>query len=301
MALIIKNQKGLILNHKDFLFPGGEVGLKLDATNYNFFHEITENVNGKYIIVANLHDSNDIMKVAMAKNALENIKSTDRNYRPIPFDLVIPYVPYARQDRVCDGGEAFSLKVFANFINSLGFSKVTVIDPHSDVTPALINNINVISQLDIIRKNELFHTRILQSGIFISPDVGANKKVSKLASYFDHREFVRADKLRDMATGEIKETIVYYDDFKGQDVIIPDDICDGGRTFLELAKVLKAKNAGKIVLYVSHMIASKGFKCLYEGGIDEIWTTNSFTKNFEGYLPGAPRLNIFDLNTVNFN
>ncbi len=285
----IQNVGKAVLDYKFFLFPGGEVGIKLIfPPNYNTFFKPGSH---EYFVTANVHNSNDIMSLAMIKNALE-IEDPDAI-----VNLFLPYVPYARQDRVCDNGEAFSLKVFTDLLNSLSFNKVTICDPHSDVTPALIDNVKVITQLDIIKKFGAFHNMVMGNSncIFVSPDAGSNKKVSKAAGYFKHQEFIRADKLRDLSTGNIKETIVYCDDLKGADVIVLDDICDGGGTFIKLAEVLKTKNCGKIILFVTHCIASKGFEALYNGGIDEVWTTDSFQLGFMGYLPSSPKLNIFKL------
>jgi ribose-phosphate pyrophosphokinase len=111
--------------------------------------------------------------------------------------------------------------------------------------------------------------------VLVSPDAGANKKTFEVAKYFS-TNFIRADKLRDLTTGQIKETIVYADDLTGKTAVILDDICDGGRTFIELAKVLKAKGAAKVILFVTHGIFSAGLDPLFAGGIDAIWTTDSF-------------------------
>ena len=108
---------------------------------------------------------------------------------------------------------------------------------------------------------------------FVIPDAGANKKTAKIASYFGHSSFIRADKLRNLSTGDILETVV-YGDVVGN-ITIVDDLCDGGKTFIELAKVLKQKGAEKINLYVTHGIFSKGTYPLYTAGIDYIITTNS--------------------------
>ena len=179
---------------------------------------------------------------------------------------------------MCAKGESFALKLFCDLINSLNVEKVTIFDPHSDVAPALLNNVVVLKQVDIINRFQSFINRVLaaNNGVFVSPDAGANKKTSEIAKYFNHREFIRADKLRNLETGEILETIVYKDDLTGKTVFIADDICDGGRTFIELAKSLKSKGADKVILYVTHGIFSKGTETILNSGIDEIYTTNSF-------------------------
>lgn len=266
MITIRKN--GKFLDYKSFLFPGGEIGLKLKADNYNYVWD-----NNPNVVIAHIQNSADFMELAMAKDAIRRIDKKN------PIYLVLTYLPYARQDRVCDKGEAFSLKVIAKLIKTLDFEKVFLFDPHSDVAPAVFDaldiNIQVFTQFDLINRNLDLVNRI-KNCILVSPDAGANKKTAEIAKYLDHSCFVRADKLRELSTGKIKETIVYCDDFKGQDVAIIDDICDGGRTFIELAKVCKAKNCGKIILYVTHGIFSQGVDTLFNNGIDEIWTTNSF-------------------------
>jgi ribose-phosphate pyrophosphokinase len=279
----IKIKKGkLELNYKKFIFPGGEVGIKLEVDNYKFFFD-ERNIT----LIARIQKSEDFFVLAMVKDALQQLGEKNIN-------LFIPYIPYARQDRICDNGESFSLKVFANLLNSLNFPLVTIIDPHSEVCSALINNVEIISQYDIVAAWDEFIQRIKLSKI-VSPDSGSNKKSAKIAKYLDHEEFIRADKLRDLTNGNIKETIVYCDDFKGKNVVVIDDILDGGRTFIELAKVLKTKNCGKIILYCTHGIFSQGTKPLYEGGIDEIWTTNSF---YDVFPSNVGDIKIFDIESL---
>ncbi len=205
------------------------------------------------------------------------VKDALKRFDPdTPIHLFLPYVPYARQDRVCVPGESFSLKVFAGIINHIGFGKVTIVDPHSDVCGAVFDRVKIISQASVVQSFEAFNKRVLKGVTFVSPDAGANKKTSEIAAYFAHPEFIRADKLRELSTGKIKETVVYTEDLGGRDVAIVDDIGDGCGTFILLAKALKAKGAGKVILYVTHGIFSKGTKTLFENGIDEIYSTDSY-------------------------
>lgn len=284
MIKIIRNDHEI--GYKAFNFPAGEVGFKLDLQKHhvaltaktNFFEPAPYQ-----IITAWLKSSNDIMELAMAVDSLRRIDKT-------PIKLFAPYLPYGRQDRVCDSGESFSLKVFADYINFLGFDEIITVDPHSNVTLALFNNLKVITQFDIIAKHySVFRDRVLNGGIFVSPDTGSAKKTGEIAAFFGHNEYIRADKIRDLSNGKIKETVVYCEDFKEKNIFCVDDCCDGGATFIELAKVCKGKNCGKFVLYVSHGIFSKGIDNLLNNGIDEIYTTDSF------YTGGDPRLHVLPL------
>lgn len=83
------------------------------------------------------------------------------------------------------------------------------------------------------------------------------------------------NKARNVQTGEITGTEV-YGDVKDKVVLIIDDICDGGRTFIELGKVLKERGASKVILYVTHGIFSQG-KQVFEGIIDEVYAKHDWT------------------------
>lgn len=262
-----------ILSHTSFLFPGGEVGVKLDVSDLDYKHIVAP----YQTIVARLQSPKDIMELCLLADALQRFDFT-------PIHLFLPYVPYGRQDRICVAGESFSIKVFADIVNGLNFDRVTIIDPHSDVIGAVFDNLEIVTQLQVVNRFQSFlafmttHQENNRLPILVSPDTGANKKTATLAGYFGHHSFVRADKLRDLSTGAIKETIVYAerDKLEGQIVVIADDICDGGKTFIELAKVLKERGTAKVVLYVTHGIFSKGLSILKDGGIDHVYTTDSF-------------------------
>lgn len=199
-------------------------------------------------------------------------------------DLVYPYFPYARQDRIMDPNEPFSLKIFCELLNSRKFNSVTILDPHSDVVGALVDNCRIVPQWEVAKKvipAELFEN---EDVIFVSPDAGAYKKISKLIS--NDKRIAIATKERD-STGAIVKTSVYSRMiFEEKTCVIVDDICDGGRTFIELAKVLKAeRGAHEVILYVTHGIFSQGLDPL-RPHIDKIYTTNSFANKSteDGFL-----------------
>jgi ribose-phosphate pyrophosphokinase len=269
------------LNFSSFLFPGGEVGVKINENKGNldcFTH---------FGLIASPKNSNDLFGIALLKNALSNIST-------LPITLFLTYLPYARQDRICDIGEPLSVQVIAKFINSLEFKSVVLFDPHSDVAGALFNNCTILDSKYIIHKNNIFIKELLRGNVvLVSPDAGANKKTFALAKYLNHTSFVRADKNRNTATGEITETIVYESDFNRKTVICCDDIIDGGRTFIELAKACKAKNCGQFILYATHGIFSKGIDPLLTGGIDMIYTTDSFCHKLT-----HEKLNVFETRKI---
>ena len=192
------------------------------------------------------------------------------------IELLMPYIPNARMDRVKNSDEVFTLKYFAEFINDLKFDTVEVIDPHSNVSTALIDNISIIEPTDIIL--HLLET-VNSDGntILFFPDEGAMKRYSHIASKCDI-PYVFGMKNRDWRTGEILglEVLGETDVVPGKNILIIDDICSRGGTFLHSAKALKDMGAADIDLYVSHLENAVWEGDMIKSGlVRNIYTTNS--------------------------
>lgn len=250
-----------------FTFKGGEEQVKIDMNfvpkgEISFVH-----------ITAKIKNSHEVLALALLVDAVSRLCHLDPKAE---FFLNMPYIPYARQDRVMNAGEALSIKVFANIINSMGFDRVFVDDPHSDVAPALLNNVYIRKQEDRIVK---FDDKLTSKDtVIIAPDAGARKKAQKVSERL-RLPLIEAGKVRDLKTNEITGTAV-FGDVKDCVCVIVDDICDGGRTFIALAQALKEKGAKRVILYVTHGIFSFGKQVILDGGVDEIYAYYDWTENF---------------------
>jgi ribose-phosphate pyrophosphokinase len=239
-------------------FPGGE----LHITD-SWVKQINTSVEP--LIICRICNSDDLMKLCLFTDAYKRV------FGKVFSHLVVPYLPYARQDRVANIGEALSIKVICNIINSLNINKITILDPHSDVCTALLDNVHVVPQWDI------FADCIPQGVDIISPDAGALKKIYKLQKCLLQKGInapIRtATKHRDTQTGTISGTTL---DGEPQNTtcVVVDDICDGGGTFLALANILRTQY-DKCILMVTHGIFSRGLQELSQY-YDRILSTNSF-------------------------
>lgn len=247
---------GTTINFSSFTFYGGEPHIKIESG-----FDVTQTVT----VTQRINDFNALGYICIAVDALRRMGVSRIN-------LFVPYFPGARQDRVMVAGEPLTVKVYADIINSLQLNKVTVYDPHSEVTPALLNHCEVISNHDFIAE---VVNRIGYNVVLISPDGGALKKIYKVSEYLGGVPVTECSKSRDVKTGKLSGFKVYEDDLKGADCLIVDDICDGGGTFIGLAESLKAKNAGSLYLAISHGIFSKGLD-VFDDYFTKIFTTNSF-------------------------
>ena len=248
------------IQFESFTFSGGEPHIKI-------LSEIS--MDTSVTVTTRIKSFNDMGLLMIAVDALRRLDVKSIN-------LFMPYMPGARQDRVMISGESLSVKVYADVINGLNFESVTVFDPHSEVTPALLNNCKVISNHRFIK--EVIAT-INSDVILISPDGGALKKIYKVSEFLGGLPVVECSKKRNVKNGQLEGFKVYEDDLKDKTCLIVDDICDGGGTFIGLAKELKNKNAGDLYLAVSHGIFSKGVEELNKY-FTKVYTTDSF-KNIE--------------------
>jgi ribose-phosphate pyrophosphokinase len=251
---MIKLKIGNITQHiKQITFPAGEVGVEIQ------YHARAEEVE-KVQILAYLKNSDDVMSLLLVNDAV------DRKYKNAKKELKLNYTPYARQDRVCNEGESLSISVFANLINSCGFSTVVIADPHSDVTSALIKNVDVLESFDILKKKDFSNYYI------VAPDAGAYKKAHKWARYKNALGVICANKVRNVQTGKI-ESVKVDSDVTGLNLLVVDDIAEGCATFLGLADALVGAN--RLEIFVTHGIFSKGIEKMSEK-YDKIYTTNSY-------------------------
>ncbi|MBB1625857.1 ribose-phosphate diphosphokinase [Achromobacter sp. UMC71] len=229
-----------------FVFPGGESQVTVPAAL-----QAQADAASEFRIHALLKSADDVMQLLLLTDALRRLNPA------VPVHLDMPYVPYARQDRVCNPGEALGAAVFCKLINDQQYATVTVVEPHSDVTPALLQRVRVVDAAAFLA-NVLAAPAFANGVTLMAPDAGARKRVQALAKKLGVTDVRYAEKVRDPQTGRITETRV-PDDIPAQPVLVVDDICDGGRTFLELATALRDKTRQPLYLYVTHGIFSKGF------------------------------------------
>ena len=265
LKLNLINPKQSDIAFKTMVFPDGQPHIKFDLSKIKDFTEGVE-------IVARIANPSDLFMVLLAKDALE-ASDFER------FDLHITYLMAARMDRQMTEGEPFSLRIVAAIINQADFHRITIFDPHSEVSTALILRSKAIGNEQFVKNciNHFYQNNPQDDYALISPDAGALKKIYKVAQFVDAPSVIECSKKRDVKTGHLTGFSSNVMDFGRKTCFIVDDICDGGGTFIGLADLLKQRNAGKVVLIVSHGIFSKGFDLAH---IDAIYCTNSF-KDFE--------------------
>nr|DAX30254.1 MAG TPA: ribose-phosphate pyrophosphokinase [Crassvirales sp.] len=225
-------------------------------------HIVLGEINRKYPahVVCRIANPNDLFVLLQVGNIL--------NRQGVPFSLTIRYLMSARMDRVMSFNEAFSLEIVANAINSIHPTKVYVYEPHSERSTALINNSIPSLSPPWTKDGE----------VVCFPDGGAAERYKNL--YKDNPKIV-CDKTRDPQTGELRGFTIKREwgdyDFKKTDkIVVVDDLCDRGGTFMGIAKLLRKKYPqATLDINVVHMVNSEGIRNLSKT-YDHVTFTNSY-------------------------
>jgi len=230
--------------------------------------------NKENVITMFFENNKDIANLVMANIYL------DKTAPSCGKRLIMPYIPYSRMDREIND-QIFSLKYFAELVNSMNFNKVIVGDPHSKVSFELIKNLEEVDIESVIRQNVLTEINI-QTIMF--PDKGARSKYTeKYSNLCEEFEVVYGEKKRDLAN---RGKIVGYDiftndiDLTGKNVLIVDDLSSFGNTFKFASKALKDCGAKNVYLFVTHSEDSilKG-DLLNIDSLQKVFTTNSIIRS----------------------
>ncbi len=182
-------------------------------------------------------------------------------------NLHMEFLPYGRQDKPVTNDSTFALQTFLSLVSKAGsFNHVLTVDAHSKRLPAAfgITNIDPSPRIQEVMK-------LARTSLVCYPDKGATLRGYDL----NGASYVCLDKKRNQATGEIEG--LEFAHFGGKEIVdnqmilIVDDLCDGGRTFIEAAKLLKGAGAASVSLYTTHGIYSKGTQILFDNGLDRVF------------------------------
>ena len=287
--LDLTNLENSDIKYKVSKFPDGQQAITLDLENTNFESD-TQSVT----IKSRLNSFLDLELIICANQALLELGVKHHSFRLKEIALYTPFFIGGRSDRKFLNGQSNYLKtVIAPIINLQKFNRVTILDPHSDVLEACIDNFQKITNVNFAKEA----IDDINSDItLVSPDAGALKKIYDVATAVDCSDIIVANKLRDLKSGKIIRTDVPNLDQEpgSKTFVIVDDICDGGRTFVEIAKAIRDVRAksiynDKIYLVVTHGIFTAGFEEL-EKWFTGVYTTNS-VKEIENDL--VKQVNVF--------
>lgn len=254
---VIYNNK---LDFIDWKFPAGEIGLKFCDDAIASIISYNDAITIRWMF----ENTEEVFKCSLIVDAIRRLCKRE-------IKLFIPYFPFARQDRCMEKGDSFSLQTFVKMLKDMNFSKIKTFDVHSDVVSGMFGyEFDAVSQSEIFCDVFSCPTFIEHDGLcLVSPDAGASKKIYKLAQAMNF-PVIECGKIRDVKNGKIIGCKIFNDNDdvnKFKNLVIIDDICDGGASFIALAEEFEKVRSGTkdyLHLYVTHGIFSRGRGVLEE-------------------------------------
>jgi ribose-phosphate pyrophosphokinase len=195
--------------------------------------------------------------------------------------IYVYYLMGMRCDRIFSFDRPFTLKIIANIINSFNVQSVRILEPHSERCLQMINNSYDAKYSLYYGCSEYIDN---QETLCIAPDDGAYERCKGM--YHAHFE-----KHRDVTTGKLDPEKLKFEvvdrrfEKTGLDwiknVVIVDDLCDCGSTFLMELKYLKENvfkdKDVKYILIVTHAVNESGIRKIINE-FDKVIITDSYEK-----------------------
>jgi ribose-phosphate pyrophosphokinase len=238
------------------IFSDGESSIKLGKVGKNC------------VIVQSTHPPTDthlIQLLMMAK------KCTDNGAQHMC--AVVPYLCYARQDRVFLEGEVVSIDLVAKLFKTVGVKHIITVDIHSQRAMSYFTSIQNVSSVPLLA--DYASKMKLHDPIAVSPDAGGANRAMEFARHLDI-DVLALKKYRDRATGEVTVDEKLDMDISKRDVIVIDDIISSGGSIIKAAEVLHKKGVGRIFAMCAHaLLIREAAQKIKSAGVQDIISTNS--------------------------
>lgn len=222
-------------------FSDGELCIDFDSS-----------VRGKRVyLLSSPNTSDEIIKLELAVDAAKRAAAKEI----IP---ILPYFPYARQDKKDQARGPIGAKVMALKLEAIGATSIITFDLHADQIQGFFE----IPVTHVQGKNifaSYIKEVVTENTVLCGPDAGSSKRVKRmkdqLAKHYDiNLSYVMIDKTRKEAN--IVDKMEIIGDVKGKDVIILDDLVDTAGTLCKAAEELLANGALSVRAIISHPVLS---------------------------------------------
>lgn len=233
-----------------FKFPDGELHVE--------FHKEIDRKE-YYIVISRVTSADELFILMQVADVL--------NRNEVEWDLHITYLMGMRMDRVMSFTRPFTLKVVSTIVRNFGVNNIYIHDPHSSISTHLMGAQQILDDVH----NDAYKTVV--NPLVCYPDHGAFNKYYVLFEYVDAISF---EKSRDTSTGKI--TCLHCDDIdkaNGRNVIVVDDLIDGGATAVGIAEELRKNNPKSITFSATHAVNENGLRRVAEA-YDNVFVSDSY-------------------------
>lgn len=186
---------------------------------------------------------------------------------------VVPYLCYARQDRIHPKGSALSARLVADLLATAGVDELITMDLHSEQLEGFFSfPVHHLHAAPILQKKIKEFITIKNLSV-VACDLG----VAKLACFYAlHWESSFAIVEKERISFEQVEALQLVGDVKGKEILLVDDMCSTGKTIAEASRCCLNQGAKKVFAAVSHgPLTIEAYLELAKSSIEKVIFTNS--------------------------
>lgn len=209
---------------------------------------------------------------------------------------VMPFYPYARQDKKHRGREPISARLMADLFKTAGADRLMSVDLHAAQTQGFfdgpVDHLFAMSTLvDYVR------TRIdVSNVVVVSPDAGRIRVAEQWAAKLGGCPLAFVHKTRDITRPNSSHANRVVGEVSGRDCVLVDDLIDTGGTIAEGVRVLRENGARSVTIVATHGVLSEpATRRLTECGALEVVVTDTLPIPREKRFPGLTVLSIAPL------
>ena len=202
------------------------------------------------------------------------IANTLRELGAVSVGLLIPYLPYMRQDIRFHPGEAVTSRIFARLISS-EFDWLLTVDPHLHRYKQLNEIYSIPTKvLSAVQPIAVWVKENVTRPVLIGPDAESEQWVSKVAEC-ESLPYVVLTKTR-KGDFDVEVSKPQLAEFQAYTPVLVDDIVSTGRTMIETIHQLSELGMRPAVCIGVHAVfAGTAYDDLLHAGVEAVVTCNS--------------------------
>jgi ribose-phosphate pyrophosphokinase len=255
------------INTETKLFPDGENYLRINIEDETLIADKEVIIVQSTAPSSSGDQNNRLIELFMMVDSVKRMGAKS-------VKVIVPYLAYARQDKVFRPGESLFANVVFSFINSLGIDEFYTVDIHAPqvLKECTCKTVNIDSMKLL---SDYIKSKGAEEIVVVSPDKGAIERSKAFAKHFGENVPVDVfEKHRDVKSGDIKMSGSLS--LKGKDVVIADDIIATGGTMATAIEIARKSGANRIFAVATHALLLKQAKYrILKAGADEIIGTDS--------------------------
>lgn len=261
----------LVSQNCSYLFPANiELKSFPDKESHILIHDI-EACRGKDVQV--LHrcypkQDSSILQLFLVGKTIKPLASR--------VEAIVPYLPYARQDKIWTPGEALSAEIICQMVASAGYASLATFDCHFLKKPGTFTYGGLqIRNFSLSESLVAYFRAKTPDALFISPDQGAAYLVNEIGGKSMVKTRGEYRNLKKQAHRPVASLNADFD-VKGKDVVILDDMIAGGGTMIKAVRAVLAMGASSVCCGCTHgLFLGDAYTKLQEAGAEEIVASNT--------------------------